>query len=480
MELQSGVFLAFFAGVLIFYHNLPQKVKPLLLLAANILFYAAGGVQWAALLAGCILLSWAAALLIQRIEHTGLRRIVFAVSVIGFVGFLCYFKYFSAFLRIFFDYKLQIIAPLGVSFFSFTMIGYLADAYRGKCAAEKNLIRYAAFVSMFAQISSGPIERAGNILPQLETPVKYRYETLAEGFSRMLWGFFKKFVLANMLGNMVTVVYSDLQSFTGPFLLLASVLYAYQLYLDFGGYSDIAIGMMQALGFNIMENFRRPFAARNYNELWKRWHISLTSFLRDYIYFPLGGSRKGTLRTYVNVLIVFAVSGIWHGSTINFLIWGVLNGVLMILSKASMNWREDIQKKNPLYRSRFLKAVIQCGCVYAMFTMCIVFFRAQDLQQAMQVYTGLFHGWAETLLSPAVLVQGLKTMGIGKVAILLVGGGLVVVELVEWAAEKSGKTVGCWLHDQKPLVRWAAYYAQLFALAFYGILGQSSFIYRQF
>ncbi len=480
MEFQSGVFLAFFAAILIFYHNLPKKAKPVLLLAANIIFYAVGGVQWVGLLICCILLSWGAALWIQHTQHSARRKILLGTSVTLFVGLLLYFKYFATFLRIVCDYRLQILAPLGVSFFSFTMIGYLVDVYRKKCNAETNLIRYAVFVSMFAQISSGPIERATNMLEQIEQPAAYRYDALAEGLSRMLWGFFKKFVLANTIGNMVTVVYSDVQNFTGPFLLLASLLYSYQLYMDFSGYSDIAIGIMQALGFKVMENFRRPFAARNYNELWKRWHISLTSFLRDYIYFPLGGSRKGTLRTYLNVIIIFAISGIWHGSTVNFLIWGLLNGLLMVASKASIPYREKLQKKNPLYRSRFLKAVIQCGCVYALFTVCIVFFRAQDIQQAVQIYTGLFSGWVQTLTSPTAIITGLKTMGIGRTAILLVGGGCAIVEWVEYAAEKQGKTVGTWLHQQKPLIRWAAYYAQLFALAFYGILGQSSFIYRQF
>ena len=486
MEFQSGIFLAFFAALLAVYHNLPSRAKPWLLLAANAVFYAAGGVQWLPLLAAAVVISWAAALAMDRIAARPARLALLWGCVVLFVGQLFYFKYFSALLRGLFDYRLQIIAPLGVSFYSFTILGYIIDVYCRTQPAEKNLVRYAAFVSMFAQITSGPIERGSNMLPQLAAPRPYSFEQLAQGLSRALWGFYKKFVLANMLANMVGAVYGDVESFSGPFLLLASLLYSYQLYLDFGGYSDIAIGMMQALGYDVMENFRRPFAARSYTQLWDRWHISLTSWFRDYVFTPLTfsirgvGGRAGKWLGWLSIFIIFPLSGVWHGAGLGFLVWGVLNGVFMVVGKMTAKKRRKWAKKNPLYRSRFVKAFIQCGIVYLLFTACIVFFRAESMGQALQIWAGFGRGWAETLLSPAAIVAGLKAMGIGRVAILVVGGGSLAVELCEWAAEKKGQTMGTWLHGLRAPARWAAYYAQLLLLAFYGVLGQSSFIYRQF
>lgn len=486
MEFQSGIFIAFFAVVLVIYHNLPIKAKPVALLAANVVFYAVGGVQWVPLLAASILISWAIALALDKMQNQTARLVLLWCGVILFVGLLFYFKYFSALLRGMFQYKLLILAPLGVSFFSFTIMGYLIDVYWKVQPAEKNLVRYAVFISMFAQISSGPIERGKNMLPQLMEPKAYSYDNFVCGCSRMLWGFFKKFVLANMMGNMVAVVYGDIEGFTGPFLLFASLLYSYQLYLDFGGYSDIAIGTMQALGFDVMENFRRPFAARSYTQLWDRWHISLTSWFRDYVFTPLTFTirgvegKAGKFLGWFSIFIIFPLSGIWHGSGWGYLIWGVLNGLFMVVGKMTAKKRRKWAKKNPLYRNKFLKALIQCGCVYLMFTACIVFFRAENIGQAIQIYKGFFSGWAETLLSPSLIITALKTMGIGKVAILLVGGGSIAVELVERAAEQKGQTVGVWLHSLNAPIRWVAYYAQLLALAFYGVLGQSSFIYRQF
>ena len=343
MEFQSGIFLAFFAALLAVYHNLPSRAKPWLLLAANAVFYAAGGVQWLPLLAAAVVISWAAALAMDRIAARPARLALLWGCVVLFVGQLFYFKYFSALLRGLFDYRLQIIAPLGVSFYSFTILGYIIDVYCRTQPAEKNLVRYAAFVSMFAQITSGPIERGSNMLPQLAAPRPYSFEQLAQGLSRALWGFYKKFVLANMLANMVGAVYGDVESFSGPFLLLASLLYSYQLYLDFGGYSDIAIGMMQALGYDVMENFRRPFAARSYTQLWDRWHISLTSWFRDYVFTPLTfsirgvGGRAGKWLGWLSIFIIFPLSGVWHGTGFHFLAWGGLHGLAQIFD--IKNWK---------------------------------------------------------------------------------------------------------------------------------------------
>ena len=479
MEFQSGIFLAFFAALLAVYHNLPSRAKPWLLLAANAVFYAAGGVQWLPLLAAAVVISWAAALAMDRIAARPARLALLWGCVVLFVGQLFYFKYFSALLRGLFDYRLQIIAPLGVSFYSFTILGYIIDVYCRTQPAEKNLVRYAAFVSMFAQITSGPIERGSNMLPQLAAPRPYSFEQLAQGLSRALWGFYKKFVLANMLANMVGAVYGDVESFSGPFLLLASLLYSYQLYLDFGGYSDIAIGMMQALGYDVMENFRRPFAARSYTQLWDRWHISLTSWFRDYIFTPLSFYNRGLsgalgkLQGWFNIFIIFPISGLWHGDNMGYVIWGALNGLFMVVGKATAKKRRKWAKKNPLYRSRFVKAVVQCSIVYLLFTICIVFFAAcyygGDAADGAYVFTHLFASGRS--LSRAVFADA----GLSVVILWAVVIGAVFVEIMEKLGRPQQLIRKIWMP-----VRWVIYYALIAAILLFANFGASGFVYGQY
>lgn len=490
MAFQSVSFFALFFATLCAFYLVPPRYKNGAILCASVVFYAATGFGYLLLLFVAILLSYSAARLLATAKTDSRRKAILTAALVLFLGNLCFFKYYDAFGKTLMQIckgaglpvllpDTGLLAPLGISFYTFTVLAYLIDIYRGKQAAETNFIRYAAFISFFPLVASGPIERGRNLLPQLAGPRPFVYETFCKGASRMLWGFFKKFVVANTIAGMVDVVFVDVTAYSGPYLLLAALLYSYQLYCDFSGYSDIAIGAAQMLCMDVMENFTRPFAARSFNDLWRRWHISLTSWFREYLYFPLGGSRKGDFRTYLNILIIFLVSGIWHGTGLTFAIWGLLNGLYMAIGRASAAPRAKLASKNPLYRNKAVRAVLQITTVYLLFTSCIVFFRAENMADALSVYAHLFTGWT-TLLQPSSVIATLKTMGIGRVTGLLLLVSIGFTEVLEWRAACAKQKTGEYLRAQKPAVRMTLYYAMLLLLALFGVLGKSSFIYFQF
>ncbi|MEG2672434.1 MAG: MBOAT family O-acyltransferase [Ruthenibacterium sp.] len=491
MAFQSVSFFALFFVTLCVYYAVPPRYKNAAILCASVVFYAATGFGYVLMLFAAILLSYFAAHLIASAKTTGKRKAVLTIFLLLFLGNLCFFKYYDAFGKTLMHLCQNVglpvllpdtglLAPLGISFYTFTVLAYLIDIYREKQTPERDFIRYAAFVSFFPLVASGPIERGRNLLPQFAGARPFVYETFCKGASRMLWGFFKKFVVANTIANMVDVVFVDVTKYTGPYLLLAALLYSYQLYCDFSGYSDIAIGAAQMLCMDVMENFTRPFAARSYTDLWRRWHISLTSWFREYLYFPLGGSRKGTLRTVCNILIIFLVSGIWHGTGLTFAVWGLLNGMYMVLGKMTAAPRAKLAQKNPLVRYKTLYATLQIATVYLLFTSCIVFFRAENMTDALYLYTHLFTGWSAALTAPSGVIATLKTMGIGRVTSLLLLVSIGFTELLEWRAALAKQKTGAYLRAQKPAVRMTLYYAMLLMLALFGVLGKSSFIYFQF
>lgn len=490
MSFQSARFFVFLICCVIFYYVLPKRWKNLFLLGASWFFYSFAGTGYLLLLIGATLVSYVLANGMDRVQSRRRRGWLLALSLVLVLGNLCFFKYYNwlaerlyvaaeGFGWLFAPPLFAFAAPLGISFYTFVLAGYLIDVYQGKRAAETNFIRLALFASFFPLISSGPIERSTGLLRQLEHPNAFEYENFRQGASRMLWGFFKKFVVADTLAVVVDRVFLDVTVHTGPYLVLTAMFYSYQLYCDFSGYSDIAIGTAKLFGFDVMENFHRPFAARSFNELWRRWHISLTSWFRQYLYFPLGGSRKGTVRTYLNILAIFLVSGIWHGTGMKFAVWGLLNGIYMVVGRASQNSRSLLAQKNPLYRLKWLKALCQIAIVYLLFTSCIVFFRADNFTQALWFYGRLLTGWGD-LLHPLAVLNGLRNMGVGYATGIPILLGVLMVEWGEWRAEKNNGTVGAWLCRLPFAVRMAVYYFLLLTLAFWGKLGTSSFIYFQF
>lgn len=293
------------------------------------------------------------------------KKFALAVCIVLNLAVLFFFKYNKFFfenvervLRIIFHIqftrpKFDVLLPVGISFYTFQALGYVIDVYRDDINAEKNFFRYALFVSFFPQLVAGPIERSQNLLTQLAQKHKPNFEQMRDGLLLMLWGFFLKIVLADRIAIFVDTIYGDINKYGGWYLIVATVLFAVQIYCDFAGYSTIATGASEILGIRLMENFNAPYFSQSVSEFWRRWHISLSSWFRDYVYVPLGGNRKGTLRKYVNIMIVFLVSGLWHGAGWSYVAWGGLNGAYQVIGSVLKPLRDKTVAILGLHRDSF-------------------------------------------------------------------------------------------------------------------------------
>ena len=396
MAFLSIPFFLFFPVAVLGYHLLPRRWKAGWLLALSWVFYLSAGPQYAPFLLGAILLSYGAGLLAGK----GLRWAA-PGTVLLCVGVLFLFKYLnfacslvSAALQAvglhFSSPALKLLLPAGLSFYLFAATGYVLDVARGTIPPQRNFLRHALFLSFFPHLLSGPIPRAGQLTPQLEALPPVTWDGLREGLFRFLWGAFKKLVLADRLAILVQLVFAEPGRFGRLQVLLAAVAFSLQIYCDFSAYSDMALGTARALGLTLMENFRAPYFARSIQEFWRRWHISLSTWFRDYLYIPLGGSRRGTARKYANLLIVFAVSGLWHGAALTFLVWGLLNGLYQVLGAVTAPARSRIRAAVGLREGRSITVLWQMGVTFLLATSAWVFFQAPSLTLAGEFYAALF------------------------------------------------------------------------------------------
>lgn len=379
MNFLTLLFLTFFGLVQFFYHFSPKRGKTVLLLAANYVFYL-----WYAPVMGLYLflstlVTWLCA---QAMERGNCRRLWMGLNVLWCLGLLCWFKYAGFFAGLFTGGDMGMAQPLGLSFYTFSLLGFGFDVYRGKYPAEKNVLYFFAFASFFPSLLSGPINRADDLLPQLKTPGAFDPLLWKTGLWRFLKGAAKKLIVAAMLSSAVDTVYAAPETYGGGIWLLTAVAYSLYIYVDFSSYSDMAIGCANMLGIRLRENFLAPYLSRTVKTFWKKWHISLTSWFRDYLYFPLGGNRKGKWRGYVNVLIVFAVSGIWHGAGWTFLIWGLLNGLFQILGGITQPLRKKLHHALHLREDNRLLVLWQGLVTFGLMTLAWIFFRAENLGQA--------------------------------------------------------------------------------------------------
>jgi len=343
MLFNSLEFLIFLPIVLLVTFVLPKNIRYIWLLIASYYFYMCWNAGYVLLILFSTVITWLGGLGIEWCKHRDWeeakvvkgKKVCVAVGVILNIGILGYFKYTnflldnlrSLFATLHIEMNIpraDILLPVGISFFTFQALGYLIDVYRDDIYAEKNFLRYALFVSFFPQLVAGPIERSKNLLKQLATPAKYELENIKEGIWIMLYGYFLKVVLADRIAVFVDTVYGAYHQYKGMYLLVASILFAIQIYCDFYGYSVIAQGSARMFGYRLMDNFNAPFFAQSVSELWRRWHISLNSWFRDYLYITLGGNRKGNFRKNINLLIVFFISGLWHGANWTYVVWDCL------------------------------------------------------------------------------------------------------------------------------------------------------------
>ena len=338
MLFHSWQFLLFFPLTVLLYFVVPTRLRSICLLTANLLFYASAGVTGLLVLLMCSVWTYASGQLLEKKKG---KKLGLGLTVSGLLLVLIGFKY----LGFLFDNVRAVlnllhisaafpsvspVLPVGISFFIFQMIGYLIDIYRGDLPAEHRFFRFLLFVSFFPQLLAGPIPRGKDLLPQFDRPHTWDYERAADGFSLMIWGFILKLVIADRAALLADVVFTYYSCYTWPVLVLGMLVFTVQIYCDFYGYTLIARGAARILGFELAENFHYPYLASSVQDFWRRWHISLSSWLRDYLYFPLGGSRKGTWKKYRNILLVFLVSGLWHGAQWTFVCWGLLNGLYQV------------------------------------------------------------------------------------------------------------------------------------------------------
>ncbi len=390
MLFNSNHFILFFIIVTLSYFSLGLKGRLYLLLFASCYFYMVFRPIYILILFFTIIIDYYAGIYIEKSQGQN-RKIILIVSLISNIGILAYFKYFNFlnqnlthFLGIFKLENnipfLEILLPIGLSFHTFQAMSYTIEVYRGKQKAEQQFGVYALYVMFYPQLVAGPIERPQNILPQLKTFQKYNWENVKSGLILMAWGLFKKVVIADRLALFVDYAYDNPSEKNGLTLLIATFFYTFQIYCDFSGYSDIAIGSARVMGYNLMENFKSPYFSKSISEFWRRWHISLSSWFRDYLYIPLGGNRNGFVKQYLALFLVFMVSGLWHGAKWTFIVWGSLHGVYLVLAAI----RDKIFPVNT--HNSTLKDLLNNVSTFIIVMFTWVFFRASGLFDARQIF----------------------------------------------------------------------------------------------
>ena len=410
MEFNSFSFLIFFPIVLAVYFVIPRKLRYLWLLAASYYFYMSWNPVYVLLLVFSTAATWLGGLAVDRLrreEKRGLAKLVLFAVLAANLGLLAYFKYANFLLdslRRALELLhrsgrlpvVEVLLPVGISFYTFQAIGYTLDVFRGRLEPEKNPLRYALFVSFFPQLVAGPIERATNLLPQLRAVDElelWDWPRIQRGCLRMLGGFFMKMVIADRAAIAVNAVFSQLEYCPPSTYAAAILLFTVQIYCDFGGYSSIAIGAAEIMGVRLMENFRAPYLARSIRDFWSRWHISLSTWFMDYLYIPLGGNRRGKARKYLNLLIVFAVSGLWHGAAWHFVAWGLLHAGMRICGEITDPWRKAARARLGIREEAPLLKLAQILGTFLLASVAWLFFRAQSLSEALFMLRALFTPW---------------------------------------------------------------------------------------
>lgn len=465
MSFNSISFLIFLTIGLCIYRISPDKCRNVVLLLISYAFY--GLYNWKVLLflIGFSLINY----FFGRILEQKKNKVLLYGAVITALLPLLLCKYTSW----------SIVLPLGISYFTFKSVGYLADVYKGKINAEKNIILLCSFISFLPEMLIGPIDRAKDLIPQLREGRKPDVKEMEVGIFLLLGGYFEKMVVADRLGIIVNQVYGDLNAYGGIVIFLAIVAYSLQIYFDFAGCTYMALGVGRIFGFYLPENFRQPYLAVSVEDFWHRWHLSLTSWLRDYVYIPLGGNRKGVVRKYFNVMAVFFVSGIWHGAGLNFIIWGALNGLFQIIGTMLRKTKSKLYKICSIEESSKICIWWKRCWTFLWMTIAWVFFRSQSVGEAIFVFKRLFSSWNPWVLSDGTLYE----LGLSSKNVTLLLLMLILMAIIEVLHERK-ISLSKWVVEQNFIVKCVISYITIFAVIIFGIYGTTydagSFIYMQF
>ncbi len=478
MLFNSLSFAIFLPIVFVLYWALPHKYRWVVLFFASYYFYMSWNVKYVVLILITTFISYLTALLIEKTDSKKKKNFYLFIAALISLGILFFFKYFNFFqenvIRFFRLFAIQLhpatlnlLLPVGISFYTFQTLSYVIDVYKGSVPAERHFGKYATFIAFFPQLVAGPIERTQNLLPQIKEEHFFHYEKASYGMKLMAWGFFKKLVIADVLAPYVDAIYNNVHSHQGFSLLLATLFFTLQIYCDFSGYSDIAIGTAKLLDIDLMTNFNSPYFSASIKEFWSRWHISLSTWFRDYVYIPLGGNRKGKLRTHINLVITFLVSGLWHGASWNFIIWGGVHGLAQVVEKAFIP-QKNIRKYSLAWAFRVLIVFIFCSFAW-------IFFRANSFRDAMYIISHLFDG----ISSPLHYIRlGFYNMDIDIYALIPLILTIFVLMLYDFLSTKFNIIERI---SAKPVaIRYAFYFGILTLIILFRASGEASFVYFQF
>ena len=488
MIFNSFTFVIFFIAVTVVYFWLPYKYRWKMLLVASYIFYMGWSMKYALLLLASTGVTFLSGLAIEK--YFKYRRTAVALSVIINIAILFIFKYANFTIQIangLFSWfgtsnqwnYLDLLLPVGISFYIFQALSYTIDVYKGKIPVEKNFFFYALFVSFFPQLVAGPIEKASHLLPQLKKNFDFSYDRARDGLQLIIWGMFKKVVIANRLAIYVDMVYNNIEFFGPIELAMASVMFAFQIYCDFSGYSDIAIGIAHIMGYNLMRNFNRPYFARSIGDFWHRWHISLSTWFQQYLYIPLGGNRVPVPRHYFNLFFTFLVSGIWHGANWTFIAWGALHGFMLVIETMFKKIQHPHIKKGTFLD--FVKVI----WVFILVVLAWIFFRANTITDAFFAIKSIFGGWNEFFVMQnwVEFWGGLKFVTFNNTVTHSIINALtifsvVLLIVVQWLHKDD--TIVEYLNSKSSWMRWTFNYIVIITFLLAGLFDNTQFIYFQF
>ncbi len=494
MLFNSVDFLIFFPVVTLIYAIVPKKGKCVWLLIASYYFYMCWNAKYALLIAFSTLVTYGAALAVEKCKTKAAKRWLLIGGFAANLGVLFFFKYFGFALQNLnkllqhFSFRtiqnpFDLLLPVGISFYTFQALGYLVDVYRGDCKAEKNLLLYALFVSFFPQLVAGPIERSKNLFRQLHEAGEKKMmspEGATQGFIMMLWGLFMKMVIADRIALFVDGVFQRSYAIGTVEAALGAAAFAVQIYCDFGGYSAIAIGSAKVMGFDLTENFNTPYFAVSIGDFWRRWHISLSAWFRDYVYIPLGGNRCNRFRKYVNLMITFLLSGLWHGAAWTYVAWGMIHGLYRVAGDVLKPVRRKLIGLLKVRTDVFSYRFGQIACTFGLTSFAWIFFRAESIDRAILYVRNLFCRW-----NPWVLFnESLYTFGLDRREAGILMAALLLLVLVDLVRYRTGRNLGEALYRQNLVFRWAAMIFLAASVIVYGVYGidfdSSRFIYFAF
>lgn len=494
MLFNSLKFLVFFPSVLLIYFIIPKKIRYIWLLVCSYYFYMCWSAKYALLIALSTIVTYLSGIMISKTESINGRKVCVALSFVVNIGVLIFFKYFDFIIaninyvsEVFggtsIDKRFNVILPVGISFYTFQALSYTVDVYRKEVEPEYNPLKYALFVSFFPQLVAGPIERSKNLLKQVkscEDMELWNYQRIIDGMGLMLWGFFLKMVIADRLAIFVDKAYDNFMYYGSVELIIATIFFAFQVYCDFASYSVIAVGAAKIMGFELMENFNTPYMSESITEFWRRWHISLSSWLRDYLYIPLGGSRCSVVRGCFNTLVTFLISGLWHGAKWTYIVWGGIHGIYIVIERLTKNIKIKICDIFGICTTNFSSALFRKLGTFILVDFAWIFFRAPSMQEAVMIINRMVTKW-----NPWVLFDdSLYNVGLSRREFGITIFVLMILLIYGIIKRYINSSVLEWFKEQGHIFRGIVYIVALVMIMVYGIYGPNfnppQFVYFQF